>query len=133
MDYPLSDILDAAREQGHSDDFIRNIEVYAERLLNDNLPVIFSLPHLAISMNLEVRDIKQMVSGHRRIYYKRFKLKKRSGGFRTIQSPESQLKYVQRWILTQILNQIPSHEACQGFDLVLPYSKMRLCTYIKKR
>ena len=43
-------------------------------------------------------------------------LKKRSGGFRLIEEPKPRLKSIQRQILSEILNRIPSHEAAHGFQ-----------------
>jgi RNA-directed DNA polymerase len=40
---------------------------------------------------------------------------KRSGGVRLIESPKSELKELQRWIVSAILNRIPVHPAAHGF------------------
>jgi RNA-directed DNA polymerase len=116
MDYPLDDILGIAKDEGHTALFIADIETYAKHLSGRQLPVIYSLPHLAISMGMDISMMVRIAESERREYYKRFKLQKRSGGFRTIQSPDNPLRYIQRWILANILNKIPSHEACLGFD-----------------
>lgn len=42
-------------------------------------------------------------------------LKKRTGGFRLIECPKANLKRIQRWVLTNIVNRIPAHEAAHGF------------------
>lgn len=49
-------------------------------------------------------------------YYKRFRIKKRSGhGYRPIDAPSKELKGVQRWIMNFILRKVPLHEACTAF------------------
>ncbi|WP_448634244.1 hypothetical protein [Pedobacter panaciterrae] len=116
MDYPLNDFIEHSQVIGHSEEFIEETKKYAQKLSDSNLPVIFSLPHFAIDSGFNIDLLKVIVGSDRRTYYKRFKLSKRSGGFRTIQSPESPLKYLQRWVLTNILNKIPSHPNCLGFD-----------------
>jgi RNA-directed DNA polymerase len=116
MDYPLDDITGIAHDDGHSPEFITDIEEYAKRLTAKQLPVIYSLPHLAMSIGIDISLTVRITETDRRTYYKRFKLQKRSGGFRTIQSPDNPLRYIQRWILANILNKIPSHDACLGFD-----------------
>ncbi|KAA8480060.1 RNA-directed DNA polymerase [Arcticibacter tournemirensis] len=116
MDYPLDDVLEAARDEGHTTLFVADIEAYVKYLTARQLPVIYSLAHLAISMGMNIDMMVRLAESNRRDYYKRFKLQKRAGGFRTIQSPDNPLRYIQRWILANILNKIPSHPACLGFD-----------------
>lgn len=40
---------------------------------------------------------------------------KRSGGARLLEAPKQNLAYMQRWILRDILNQVPPHNAAHGF------------------
>ncbi len=47
--------------------------------------------------------------------YVAFEIPKRSGGTRTIHAPRKKLKALQRKILTEILQKIPTHDACHGF------------------
>lgn len=47
-------------------------------------------------------------------YYFRW-IRKRSGGWRLLESPKSILKQVQRTILTEILQNVPPHENAHGF------------------
>ena len=47
--------------------------------------------------------------------YQTFKLRKRTGGERTISAPMPRLKTAQRWILETLLNQVEVHEAAHGF------------------
>jgi len=48
-------------------------------------------------------------------HYKRFQLKKKTGGMRLISAPMPRLKRAQTWILENILNHIPLHDAAHGF------------------
>lgn len=48
-------------------------------------------------------------------YYRRFTLRKRSGGVRKIVTPRRFLKTVQRWILHRILNHVEIDDAAYGF------------------
>lgn len=48
-------------------------------------------------------------------YYRRFTLKKRSGGGREIVTPRRFLKTIQRWVLHQILSRVEIDAAAHGF------------------
>lgn len=48
--------------------------------------------------------------------YRPFKIKKRAGGERVIDEPESDLKRVQRLILRRLLGRLRSHPAAHGFE-----------------
>lgn len=47
--------------------------------------------------------------------YRRFTIPKRDGSDRTICAPKTQLRFVQRAILDEILSKIPTHDAAHGF------------------
>ncbi|MGE0589861.1 MAG: reverse transcriptase domain-containing protein [Cyclobacteriaceae bacterium] len=47
--------------------------------------------------------------------YGYFKLMKRSGGFRELMTPDKELKFIQNWILENILSKYPLNVACCGF------------------
>jgi RNA-directed DNA polymerase len=100
----------------HSEDFLADISLYEEKLKEKNLPLIFSLPHLCLLSGVNISRITNCCNSDRISKYKRFKLKKKRGGFRVIQTPDDELKYLQRWILNNILEKIPSHTSCKGFD-----------------
>ncbi|SIN95384.1 reverse transcriptase family protein [Chitinophaga niabensis] len=116
MTYPLDVFFEYAKEMDHSPQFTEEVEKYVSSLLNRNLPVFFSLPHLALAASFSINHVERIVKSNRRDYYKRFKLAKRRGGFRIIQTPDQELKYLQKWILLNILNKVNSHPACKGFD-----------------
>ncbi len=115
MAFPLDNFL-VMSELIHSEDFIADIEAYSVKLTNKHLPVIFSLPHLCMLAGVNITNVVSYCAGKPNLAYKRFKLRKRRGGFRIIQTPNEELKYLQRWILHNILEKIPSHTSCKGFD-----------------
>lgn len=116
MTFPLSEYLEKAKELGHSTEFITDTEIYINRLVTKNLPVVFSLPHLCLLAQVSIANTNEICTSSRYEYYKRFKLMKKSGGFRVIQTPQNELKFLQNWILKNILENIPSHASCKGFD-----------------
>lgn len=100
----------------HSEEFLADIASYELNLKNKNLPIIFTLPHLCFLAGVNFKKIKELCDTNRISEYKRFKLKKRRGGFRVIQIPTDELKYLQRWILINILEKVPSHSSSKGFE-----------------
>jgi len=116
MTFPLDKFLVKAEAIGHSNEYLEDISNYVSNLENKNLPVIFSFPHLCLLAGVNIGNIAKIYNSGRIDAYKRFKLKKKRGGYRVIQSPENELKYLQRWVLHNILEKIPSHSSCKGFD-----------------
>lgn len=116
MTFPLEKFIDKSIELGHSQEFIDETSNYINKIVEKNLPVIFSLPHLCLLAEVSIENTMQICESYRNNFYKRFKLMKKSGGFRVIQTPQNELKYLQNWILKNILENIPSHSSCKGFD-----------------
>lgn len=93
-------------------------ETHAGRLLELGLPVIESVEDLAKKMDLKVGRIR-FLAFHRKVskinHYRRFYMAKKSGGKRLISAPMPQLKFVQHWLLENLLNKVRIHEAAHGF------------------
>lgn len=100
----------------HTKEFYDDIKSYRSSLEIKGLPVIFSVRHLCLLAGVNTRNIMKIIESSRISSYKRFKLRKKRGGFRVIQTPTEELKYLQRWILYNILEKQPSHISCKGFD-----------------
>jgi len=108
----------------HSKEFLDEIEQYKSKLEKNGYPIIYSLPHLCLLAGENIRTVLNCCNSNRQDSYKRFKLKKKRGGFRVIQTPQNELKYLQKWILINILNKKQSHESCNGFDPKTSIKKM---------
>jgi RNA-directed DNA polymerase len=115
MTSPL-DNISAETLSKHSEGFLADIIDYDSKLRNNNLPVIYSLPHLCLVAGVNIKNISKICKSNRISEYKRFKLRKKRRGFRVIQTPTDELKYLQKWILINILEKVPSHSSCKGFD-----------------
>lgn len=116
MTYLLDIYKQKASELERGDEFIKETSEYFESLSNKELPVVFSLPHLCLTSTVSIRHTISICESNRRDFYKRFKIKKKRGGYRVIQTPSNELKFLQKWILNNILEKIPSHNSCKGFD-----------------
>lgn len=122
MTFPLDNISEES-SPFHSDEFISDIKAYDLKLRSRNLPIIYTLEHLCLLAEVNINKIKKICRSTRISEYKRFKLRKKRGGFRVIQTPKVELKYLQKWILINILQKIPSHSSCKGFDKTLSIKK----------
>ena len=63
----------------------------------------------------DVRSLERTVAAERLRNYRYAAVPRRSGLPRVIEAPKLRLKEVQRWILREILDHVPVHEAAQGF------------------
>lgn len=116
MTFPLDNFIEQAKLANHSPEYIGDTSRYISNLTQKGLPVIFSLQHLCLLAHVNIDMIENVCDSGRMKYYKRFKIKKKRGGYRIIQSPEDSLKYIQKWILINILDKIASHDCSKGFD-----------------
>jgi RNA-directed DNA polymerase len=125
MSFPFEKFIAISNEQNKSQEFIDACTVYAKKLSERNLPVLFSLEHLAIEIGIQ-SDYIRILNGdekgdnyygyeYKYNRYNYFKLKKRNGSFREIMAPAKDLKYIQKWILQNILVKFPLKDSCKGF------------------
>lgn len=125
MSFPFEQFIIEAKEQNKSQEFIDACLAYGKKLDNREFPVIFSLEHLAMHIGIQSDylriligdDKKDLVYGSEYKYerYNYFKLKKRDGKFREIMSPSKDLKYIQKWILVNIVSKYVLADSCKGF------------------
>lgn len=125
MSFPFEQFIIDAKEQNKSQEFIDACLAYGKNLAEKELPVIFSLEHLAMQIGIQSDYLRNLIGDGKRdvIYeyehkYKRynyFKLKKRDGKFREIMSPAKDLKYIQKWILVNIVSKYVLADSCKGF------------------
>ncbi|MCR9288434.1 MAG: reverse transcriptase family protein [Bacteroidetes bacterium] len=82
------------------------------------LPMIHNAKDWAEAMGMPAEKISWLCY-HRKAatidHYHRFKIPKSKGGFRTIASPKPMMRQAQSWILENILEHIPLHDAAMAF------------------
>lgn len=89
-----------------------------ERLAKWALPDFATHRALAESMAITVGELRFLAYGRKvsKIsHYRRFLMPKKRGGHRLISAPMPRLKGAQHWILEQILEKVPLHDAAHGF------------------
>lgn len=87
---------------------------YSNNLSKNNKPVIFEFEHLSYLLGISLDTLARMVAKPE-VFYRKFTIPKKSSGRRVIYSPQASLLHCQRWILQNILNSVPLHDACHGF------------------
>lgn len=97
-----------------SDELIDACVAYANILVENKLPVIFDLDHLCLLLGIEKRYFTGLMFCQH-LHYKECYIPKRSGGARRLLIPSLTLKYVQRWILDNILSRMHQSEFAVGF------------------
>ena len=88
------------------------------RLIENKLALITKPHELAAAINLSMPQLKGLcyqADVATNIPYTHFTINKRNGSARQIWAPIPRLKFVQRWILHEILNNLTTHGAAHGF------------------
>jgi|SRR5690625_3482340 len=85
------------------------------RLKMLGLPIIQTIDDFSQITHLSKYTIYQL-SEKSNFHYKKYPLKKKTGGTRTISQPSKNLKGLQAWILVNILNKLKVSDSCKGFE-----------------
>ncbi|AAM05501.1 hypothetical protein (multi-domain) [Methanosarcina acetivorans C2A] len=85
-----------------------------KRLKSKNLPYIYDINHFCKLTNSSLKQVNLFLSNKKKGYIT-FKLPKKNGDFREINAPSKKMKYIQRWILDNILYKLNSGDYAHGF------------------
>lgn len=102
-------------EQGEDEKYIELCTSYAQRLCDNNVPVIFDFKHLALLLGYEPSELAFYLFASEESFYTQIEIPKKSGGMRDIKIPSDKLKSIQRWILKNVLDSMEVHDSCYGF------------------
>lgn len=97
-----------------SSKYVEKYIVYAKNLFHKNLPVITSPAHLSGLIGLDHQYVCSMAYSSEK-FYRHFTIKKANGKTRSIDEPLPDLKFVQHWILENILEKCPVSEYAKAF------------------
>lgn len=101
-------------EKNISEDLKKCLLDYAVVLLEKGVPVIYDLDHLCALLGLKKYYVTSVIFCSN-AYYREFKIKKRSGGYREIRAPYPSLLYIQNWIYREILLKCKVNATAHGF------------------
>lgn len=97
---------------------LNKLESRQERLTRHGLPDFPNHLELAKAMLTSVPELRFLAYGRKvakSSHYRRFLMPKKAGGHRLISAPMPRLKQAQHWILENLLNKVPLHDAAHGF------------------
>jgi len=97
---------------------LRDNQSDKSKLASQQLPVVNTAEELAAAMGVAIGELRFLAYSKkvsRVSHYKQFFVKKKSGGERRICAPMPRLKHTQYWVLENLLNKIPLHNAAHGF------------------
>ena len=108
--------LKQGRKRGVSEESLTPATQILDRFYDrgTDLPALLSLRHLAHRTQVDYSRLRAFVA-RSSTPYRRFTIRKRSGGIRTISVPHPALMNVQRWLTVHILNKQPVHAASFAF------------------
>lgn len=105
-----------AEKKNKSKQYCKTWLVYAKKLFENNLPIIYNQEHLCMLVGYTPEYVYAASNGARH-FYRSFYIVKKNGGSRRICEPLPNLKEIQKWILLNVLEKME----------VSPYAK----AYIK--
>ena len=85
-----------------SSEYTQKYLAYSKKLFDNNLPIISSPEHFSLLVGLEHQYVCNMAHASDR-FYRHFSIPKSNGKTRNIDEPLPDLKFVQSWILHNIL------------------------------
>ncbi len=115
--WSIHQLIEEAKKQNNlSQDNIIELQRYAQNLIKNEVPVIFSLMHLSVITNLDYDFLYKTVSRRfDKSNYRMFSIRKRSGKYRFIHASIKKLHILQKYINQEILKKIPTHPNSYAF------------------
>ena len=111
----VQNLRDKMNEQGADKEYIKLCTSYAQRLCDNNVPVVFDYKHLSLLLGHEPAELAFYLFASEEMFYTHIRIPKKRSGFRDVEIPSDRLKNIQRWILRNVLESMEVHESCYGF------------------
>jgi retron-type reverse transcriptase/predicted amidohydrolase len=108
-DYFERGIIPSLNENEYKEQF----ESY-RMLTLQKLPYFYDIAHFCSQLHISSRQVRFFLSNKEKAY-KTFEVSKKSGGLREINAPTKEMKFVQRWILDNILYNLKVSDHAHGF------------------
>ena len=102
------------RKHHKSSEYIQKYLSYSKTLFDNSLPIISSPKHFSLLVGLEHQYICNMAYASER-FYRHFSIPKSNGKIRDIYEPLPDLKFVQSWILHNILEKCPVSDYAKAY------------------
>ena len=102
------------KTQNKDEEYTFKYLAYCKKLYDANLPIISSPNHLALLIGIDYEYLCSMAYSQKN-FYKNYSIEKKNGKQRKISEPTTDLKFVQNWILHNILEYIPVSKYAKAF------------------
>lgn len=99
---------------GLPSELIQEYENYIINLEKNKVPIIFEINHLALLLGIKINFLNKIIYSPKN-FYRQFEIPKKSGGRRKIIAPYPSLLLIQKWILSNILKNIPINGCAHAF------------------
>jgi RNA-directed DNA polymerase len=108
------DFINLINQNFNNKDIKEEYLLYLEKCYKIGIPFILNIEHLGKIVGIKRKILLYFILFTDK-YYREFKIPKRSGKWRQINSPYPALSMVQKWILDNILSSISLNHAAKGF------------------
>ena len=99
---------------GKSQEYLRIYLLRAKKMFDHKVPLIMSVDHLAALIGIDDYYLRSMAYATDK-FYRTFDIPKKNGKVRRIDEPLPDLKYVQTWILNNVLSSIQVSPYAKAF------------------
>lgn len=110
----LNQVVESLKNRNYDINLILKVQEYTSKLIDANVPVIYDLKHLSLYLDVSEKKLNAIIENPELSYNKRIIVSKRRKK-REIYIPNDQLKYIQKWILENILYKISASKYSKGF------------------
>ncbi|WP_201713015.1 retron St85 family RNA-directed DNA polymerase [Rossellomorea arthrocnemi] len=97
-----------------SEDYINLCVTYARSLEDKGLPIIFDSIHLAKLIGIGTKELYSYYELAQTLYSTAV-IPKKTGGSRKLNAPSENLKYIQKWIVENVLYRLDTSKVATGF------------------
>lgn len=104
----------AALSAGHDDTYIKKNLEKAYLLHSRDLPIIYDQTHFSYLVGYHL-DYLLKVSNSPKKFYRYFQIPKKNGNYRSIAEPLPNLKFIQKWILEEILYKCETSQFAKAY------------------
>lgn len=91
-----------AIKSNYEREYIEENLIYAKKIHDKGFPIIYNIEHFSKLVGFD-KALLTTMSFSSKSFYRKFRIPKKSGGYREIHEPLPMLKEVQKWILKNIL------------------------------
>lgn len=116
MSFSQEEFIILAKSEGRPASFIKAALEYANILIANNAPVIFSTTHLCEIIGVSYRKLRSIANDSSK-HYRFYQIsKKHSNGKRQIITPLTELRKIQDYISKCVINKIQCHNSSHAYE-----------------